>query len=74
MSKEYIEYLKSTGRYDDFVSNMYGLGWTASDIAKELETSRQNIHNALNRHTAVLEAEAERILYLSEAKQSDDEQ
>jgi len=68
VNKEYLEYLRESGRYDDFVSHLYGLGWLPSDIAKELDTSRQNIHNAIDRHVEMLESQAEQMLYLSKNK------
>lgn len=67
-NQDYLDYLRATGRIDDLMSHLYGLGWSVVDIAKEFHTSRQTVYTALDRHIDVLEQQAEQALLLAERK------
>jgi predicted DNA-binding protein YlxM (UPF0122 family) len=68
MNKEYIEYLRSADKLDALAADMYGLGSTTEEIAEALNTSRQQVHNMVDRHTAKLEKLAQQMLYLEKRK------
>lgn len=65
MNLEYIAYLKKAGELDGFVTNLYGFGFTPTEIAALLGTGRSQVHDMINRRKSVIAGQVDQLAFIT---------